>query len=85
VAIGHSNGISSDDTVVPMSDTALAIAEDNVAQGRRIVAAQRAKIDSLRVGGRNTIDAERNLAALESTLRVIEDHRDWLRQNGGQL
>jgi hypothetical protein len=55
-------------------ETALVQAVRHVAEGRRIVANQRARIAKLRALGHPTLNHEQTLSIFESTLRIFEDH-----------
>jgi hypothetical protein len=56
------------------SDHPLSLAEDRVAEARRIVERQRLLIEALRAGGSDTEDAERTLEAFVQTLSILENH-----------
>ena len=61
----------------PESD--LAMAARHVAEGRRIVDAQRKRIAKLKTAGHVTLKHEEMLRLLENTLQIFEDHQ---RQSG---
>jgi hypothetical protein len=62
----------------PESD--LAMAARHVAEGRRIVDAQRERIAKLKIAGYETVKHEEMLRVLENALQIFEDHK---RQLGG--
>jgi uncharacterized protein (DUF342 family) len=64
----------------PESD--LAMAARHVAEGRRIVAAQRERIARLRSSGHESRKHEEMLRVLENTLQIFEDHQRQL--SGGK-
>jgi len=65
----------------PESD--LAMVARHVAEGRRIVDAQRKRIAKLKIDGHETFRHEEMLRVLENTLRIFEDHQRQL--GGGEL
>ncbi len=62
----------------PEDDDALIIAIRHVAQARRIVWQQRARIERLRALGVNATYAKETLRIFERNLKIFEDHRDSL-------
>jgi hypothetical protein len=63
-----------------VDDDIVSQAEQHVAEIQRIIAAHHARIECLRALGCGTLDAEQTLSIFEDTLRVFEQHRDWLRK-----
>ena len=62
------------------SESDLTRAARHVAEGRRIVNAQRERIAKFKIAGRETLKHEEMLRVLENTLQIFEDHQ---RQLGG--
>ncbi|HLH93656.1 MAG TPA: hypothetical protein VKW08_00920 [Xanthobacteraceae bacterium] len=54
------------------------MAARHVAEGRRIVERQKARIARLKLGGHPTLDHEQTLQLFESTLRILEEHEQQL-------
>ena len=53
--------------------------EEHVAEAQRMVHRQKGLVIRLRAAGVSTLDAQRILWLLESNLRQLEQHRDYLR------
>ena len=53
--------------------------DEHIAEARRSVQQQKGLLVRLRAAGVNTLDAQRILWLLESNLRRLEQHRDYLR------
>jgi hypothetical protein len=56
--------------------------EEHVAEARRMVQRQKGLIVRLEAAGVSTLDAQRILWLLESNLRRLESHRDFLKASG---
>ena len=61
----------------------LSAVEEHVAEARRMVQRQKGLIVRLEAIGVSTLDAQRILWLLESNLRRLENHRDFLKANFG--
>ncbi len=59
-------------------DDDLSAVEELVAEARRMVQRQKGLIVRLEAAGVSTLDAQRILWLLESNLRRLENHRDFL-------
>jgi hypothetical protein len=59
----------------------LSAVEEHVAEARRMVQQQKGLIVRLGAAGVSTLDAQRILWLLESNLRRLENHRDFLKTN----
>lgn len=57
--------------------------EGHVAEARCFVHRQKGLLTRLRAAGVNTFDSQKILWLLETNLRRLEDHRNWLREPGG--
>ena len=66
-------------------DTEIATATRHVAEARRIVARQRARIVKLKALGRATLDQELTLQAFVSTLALLESHAQELADSAKRL
>ncbi len=55
--------------------------EGNFAEARRFVQRQKGLVIRVRAAGVNTFDAQSIRSLLESNLKRLEDHRDWLRNS----
>jgi hypothetical protein len=62
-------------------ETPLEQAERHLAIGESLVAEQRAIIERLRSEGRPTLDAQRLLATLEESLRLMHEHLAYERSH----
>ena len=69
-------------SVMSLEDDLSAV-EEHVAEARRMVQQQKGLIVRLGAAGVSTLDAQRILWLLESNLRRLENHRDFLRGNVG--
>jgi len=56
----------------------VATAARHVAEGKRIVAAQKERIARLKAKGLSTLDAEQTLQVFETSLAIFQRHRDEL-------
>ena len=61
-----------------MDESTILRAERYVTKANQIVASQRDRIERLRGGGYDTLEAEQTLRVFEKSLRTFEDYRDWL-------
>jgi hypothetical protein len=61
-------------------ETDLSLAARHVAEGRMIVARQRERIARLKGLGCSTLDHEQTLRTFESTLEILMDHEQSLRE-----
>jgi hypothetical protein len=50
-------------------------ADAHIAEAERAVTEQMAQVDALRLAGKDTTGAERELVAFQETLAVLQDHR----------
>jgi hypothetical protein len=55
--------------------------EGHIAEARGMVHRQKGLVIRLRGTGVNTLDAQRILWLLETNLKRLEGHRDWLRES----
>ncbi len=55
--------------------------EGHIAEARRFVQRQKGLVIRVRAAGVNTFDAQSIRSLLESNLKRLEDHRDWLRNS----
>jgi hypothetical protein len=55
--------------------------EGHIAEARGMMRRQKGRVIRLRAVGVNTFDSQRILWLLETNLRRLEDHRDWLRES----
>jgi hypothetical protein len=62
-----------------MDDSTILLVDRRVAEARRIVASQRARVERLRGASYDASNAEQTLRAFGNSLRTLESHRDWLR------
>ena len=63
----------------------LAMAERHVLAARQTVARQRQRLLQLETIGADTLSARQTLDVFEASLRIFEDHRDYLKhQRDGQ-
>ena len=67
-------------SVMSLEDDLSAV-EEHVAEARRMVQQQKGLIVRLGAAGVSTLDAQRILWLLESNLRRLENHRDFLKTN----
>jgi hypothetical protein len=61
----------------------LSAVEERVAEARRLMQRQKGLVVRLGTAGASTLDAQRILWLLESNLRRLENHRDFLKANFG--
>ena len=52
-----------------------------VAEAKRIITEQRQRIEKLKASGISTIDAEQTLDVFTTTLKLLEDHEQYLRKH----
>ena len=55
--------------------------EGHIAEARGMVHREKGLVIRLRAAGVSTLDSQRILWLLETNLRRLEDHRDWLRES----
>ena len=53
----------------------------HVAEAKRFVAEQRQRIEKLKASGISTLDAEQTLDVFTTTLKLLEDHEQYLRKH----
>jgi flagellar motility protein MotE (MotC chaperone) len=58
----------------------LAEADAHIVETERAIAEQVAQVEALRLAGKDTATAERELAAFEETLAVLQDHRTSIKK-----
>jgi flagellar motility protein MotE (MotC chaperone) len=63
----------------------LAEADAHIVEAKRAVAEQGAQVAALRLAGKDTATSERELAAFEETLAVLQDHRASIKKTIEQI
>jgi hypothetical protein len=70
-------------TMPERGETSLEMAVRHVAEARRIVVQQRERMASLKADGHSTVDHEKTLEVLETTLRIFEHDERSIRERMG--